>query len=295
MSERRGQGLSLGDIARQLKLSVRQVEALEHDDYSAFPGPVFVRGFLRNYAKLLRLDADALVAMAHLPSIAEPAVAQEAGADGEQEPGARSARSGILVGIVVLAVLLGLALTLRGGRDRGADRIPAMAPPGAPGTAVSSQHPDSPPPGTTAPSRATGPSEGAPALGVPPATPSSTPPAGGTLATSEVAPPVPAVPVTPAAVGDAGSRETPAPAQSVPSKSELRLAFENESWVEVKDKDGTIIFSRTNLPGSQRTVRGVPPFTLVIGNAHAVKLSYRGKTVDLGPHTRVDVARLVLE
>ena len=58
------QGLSLGDIARQLKLSVRQVEALERDDHGGFPGVVFVRGFLRNYAKLLRLDPDSLVAQA---------------------------------------------------------------------------------------------------------------------------------------------------------------------------------------------------------------------------------------
>ena len=38
LAERRRQGLSLGDISRQLKLSVRQVEALERDDYSAYKG-----------------------------------------------------------------------------------------------------------------------------------------------------------------------------------------------------------------------------------------------------------------
>jgi len=51
-------GFSLGDVARQLKLSVRQVGALERDDYDAFPSRVFVRGFLRNYAKLLQLDLE---------------------------------------------------------------------------------------------------------------------------------------------------------------------------------------------------------------------------------------------
>jgi len=61
LMERRRQGLSLGDISRQLKLSVRQVEALERDDYSGFTGPVFVHGFIRNYAKLLSLDPDPLI------------------------------------------------------------------------------------------------------------------------------------------------------------------------------------------------------------------------------------------
>src|SRR5262245_26902256 len=78
LAVRREQGLSLGDVARQLKLSVRQVEALERDEYEAFPGPVFVRGFLRNYAKLLQLDPEALVAQAGLaaaPSAGSPPAA----------------------------------------------------------------------------------------------------------------------------------------------------------------------------------------------------------------------------
>lgn len=55
---REAHGFSLGDVARQLKLSVRQVGALERDDYDAFPSRVFVRGFLRNYAKLLQIDLE---------------------------------------------------------------------------------------------------------------------------------------------------------------------------------------------------------------------------------------------
>ncbi len=61
LAERRRQGLSLGDISRQLKLSVRQVEALERDDYSGYKGPVFIHGFIRNYAKLLGLDPNPLI------------------------------------------------------------------------------------------------------------------------------------------------------------------------------------------------------------------------------------------
>jgi cytoskeleton protein RodZ len=42
-------------------------------------------------------------------------------------------------------------------------------------------------------------------------------------------------------------------------------------------------------------VSGEPPLDLVIGNAQSVRLIYRGKAVDLAPHTRVDVARVRLE
>ena len=73
------------------------------------------------------------------------------------------------------------------------------------------------------------------------------------------------------------------------------MIFEGESWVEVKDGSGTTIFSRLNTPGTERVVSGTPPLTVVVGNAHGVKLMYQDKAVDLEPHTRVDVARITLE
>src|SRR5262245_40656713 len=83
LAERRNQGLSLGDIARQLKLSVRQVEALERDEYDSFQGAVFVRGFLRNYARLLGLDPDRLLEAAG--AAAAPAVVPTAPSAPEQK------------------------------------------------------------------------------------------------------------------------------------------------------------------------------------------------------------------
>src|SRR4029077_16096625 len=99
--------------------------------------------------------------------------------------------------------------------------------------------------------------------------------------------------------GSAASDE-PAPAQapglcSGTGSSQIRMVFEDESWVEIRDGSGDTIFSRLNAPGTERLIRGQPPFLVVVGNAHAVKLLYRGKSIDLGPHTRVDVARVTLE
>lgn len=55
-------GFSIGDVAERLKLSARQIEALEQDDYTNLPEPIFVRGFLRSYARLLNLDDASIVA-----------------------------------------------------------------------------------------------------------------------------------------------------------------------------------------------------------------------------------------
>jgi cytoskeleton protein RodZ len=107
---RERQGLSLADVARHLKLSQRQVDAIEKDNFAALPGPVFVRGFMRNYARLVALDAAVLVAAAEatpgfpLPpasaatnqTVAQPVVASSGNArrDGPRGsgPGGRSPR-----------------------------------------------------------------------------------------------------------------------------------------------------------------------------------------------------------
>jgi cytoskeleton protein RodZ len=41
------------DVAAKLKLTARQIEALEQEDFSHLPSEVFVRGFVRNYARLV--------------------------------------------------------------------------------------------------------------------------------------------------------------------------------------------------------------------------------------------------
>ena len=68
-NERVKRGLSLQEVADRLKLSRKQLEAIENDEYDKLPGPAFARGFVRNYAKLLGLDVALLNASldAHLP------------------------------------------------------------------------------------------------------------------------------------------------------------------------------------------------------------------------------------
>jgi cytoskeleton protein RodZ len=76
-----------------------------------------------------------------------------------------------------------------------------------------------------------------------------------------------------------------------------RIVFrtEGEAWLEVKDGSGRMLISALNPAGAERTVRGQPPFEIVVGNASSVRMTYDGKPVDLRPHTKVEVARLTLK
>ncbi len=75
----------------------------------------------------------------------------------------------------------------------------------------------------------------------------------------------------------------------------IRLMFEGESWVDVKDKSGKTLLKQVNAPGTEQWISGRAPFSLVIGNASSVRLYYEGEEVDLDEFTDVEVARLILE
>lgn len=60
---REAKGLSVSDVSGRLKFSVRQVEALENEQWDRVPTGVSLRGFVRNYGRYLETDTDALVLM----------------------------------------------------------------------------------------------------------------------------------------------------------------------------------------------------------------------------------------
>jgi cytoskeleton protein RodZ len=286
-AERRNLGLSLGDIARQLKLSVRQVEALERDDYAAFAGPVFVRGFLRNYARLLNLDPDQLIAVATpapVAAVAAPVAAPEERQATTPERSRRLLMSAVIGALVVIAVVL---LASNAARDRQADApandTPALQQPPAP--LAQAEPPAVSPPAPASPADVPAPPPATAAVVAPP-------PSSGMPAPAQSAP-VPEVTkaATDATEGSAKSHIL----VSGNGPAQVHMVFEGESWVEVRDANGTTIFSRLNSPGTERLIRGTPPLSLVVGNASSVKLLYHDKEVDLQPHTRVDVARITLE
>lgn len=303
LAERRNQGLSLGDIARQLKLSVRQVEALERDDYAAFSGPLFVRGFLRNYAKLLHLEPEALLAAANLsatPVSVGPPPAAYVPVSAANPEGRRKFVAWSVT--VVLAIIVLMLLASNVSKDR-REPAPSAVAQGPSAPVTTPQHADSPP-ATLSPAQSAATVDSAPKAAPAPERetqapePEPAPPAATALAAApKASPPVESEPTTaaPPTAPQAAGGPKPHVLVSGTGTSQIRMTFEGESWVEVKDGSGATIFSRLNTAGTERVIKGTPPLTVVVGNAHGVKLTYRDKAIDLGPHTRVDVARITLE
>jgi cytoskeletal protein RodZ len=59
--EREIRGISVKEIADATKISRRFLEAIERNDHKTLPAPVFTRGFVREYARYLGLNADEIV------------------------------------------------------------------------------------------------------------------------------------------------------------------------------------------------------------------------------------------
>lgn len=272
-------GLTVADVARQLRLSTRQIEALEANDHTSLPGDTFLRGFIRNYAKLLQIDPEPLLgshqwAQPQTQPIAVPMGRVEFGGRRRFMPfGGNSSqvplpKFAIVIGVAVLALSWGAYELLQG---RPANLETSVKSGGETTMALSlpQSHPQN---NEETPHKAPAEDQDAQSKVSSPAP----------APVKEVAPSVvaPAAPI--AAVADAGGQR-------------LQFVFDGDSWVEVKDKGGKVIFYQLNPKGSQQSVRGTPPFSLVVGNAAHVKLSYNDKPVDLAPHIKVDVARLTLE
>lgn len=270
IAARQAQNLSLTDVANRLKLSVHQIEALEQGAYDRLPGAVFVRGFTRNYARLLKLDPEEMVRAvdAHLPRVADRNAS--AGETNIPMPAKNSGRWP-LVGGIAAVVFLGAALVDVLWPETPPSSV-AVAPKSAPAS------PDAVAPSTAAASPA---------------------PAADTSAVAPVAPePVAAVPAVSAAAPDTHPAAAVVANYQPGSTSEgtvLRLAFDQQSWVQVRDASGRVVLESLFPSGSSREVTARPPLTLIVGNAPGVRLTYAGRAIDLAPHTRVAVARLTLE
>lgn len=288
-AEREAKGLTLDEVSQTLKISTRVLEQVEANAWGAISGYTFVRGVVRGYAKFLLLDPVPLLhdlesaPMPKPPTLDLPTSTRAA----LPIPGQAEGRDR-------LAALAGVVLVA------GAVMAYFLVPDDWLGGVVS-QH-------SSAPDRvaatASAPAPLAEPVSVPlvnsavPAAPAVSPPA-----TQELAPLVshpvpvasPVVAVRPqAAVPTASSGSSALPVLP-PGAATLNLRFDGKSWVEVKDRAGVMILSENVAAGNERVVSGLPPLSLALGNAEGVTVAFRGRPVDLKPHTRQKVARLALE
>jgi cytoskeleton protein RodZ len=308
---REARGMSAEQVARATRLPtavVAEIEAGRHDQL----GPaVYVRGYLRSYARAVGL-ADVVADLAPVATPVEPELLPAAPMGVPTQRLATRFANPVIYGVMTLAVLVPLIYLARSHQEV----LPAPALTALDGSVAELTMPL---PG--AERRATAQQTAVPvplsaggddAAGVAADAPTDDADSGMTRAEASVATPeLPAWDQTiadaPPAAAPARPRETtiadlpqPMLASIAPMGSSARggrrvvLSLDEASWVEITGQDGRRI-ERALLPaGSVREYQVAGQADMQIGNTRGARLQVDGSEVDLVPHTRSNVARLVV-
>lgn len=283
-------GLTTKDVAARMNLDPRHIEAIEREDFSSVAAPVFVRGYLRNYARLLNLPPDLIVQ--HYEGLAGVSPPPLKGFPiGDATPASEADRTvrwiiyAIVLGSAILAVVWWMTEgTFKFKEDDVVASLAAQASLQEPHpleTRATATQPPTPPPAVVA---ETGPS-------TKPST--SMEPVDSVFPTAAAFPPnsttvqqTPVQQAAPVAAADS----------TAPTSRALSLSFSADSWVEITDGKGKRLFYDLAKRESQKSFQGVaPPIQILLGNAPAVTVDYNGKRFDHSRYNRNNVARFSLE
>lgn len=268
---RQALGWSIEQVADQIKLSPRQILAIEGDDYAGLP-MVVTRGFIRSYAKCLTMDVTPLLAMLKsedVPNLGAQLLRRAIPVNfSESRFPLNGKKSGIAskwgAGVILLILLLLTALL--------AQKM-GWLPDLSKVTVVSSTNRDVLMPGEVAI---------LPMIEV--TTPASQ--------MSKVDPAVPAV--LKAALISMPQEEAVVPAEPIATteKNQLVLQAHADSWIEIKRADKSIAVSRILKTGEVERFEIGEPVLLTIGNVAGVDVTLRGASFNAKAGITGNVARI---
>ncbi len=239
---RESQGISLDQISKETRISMRFLAAIENEEFHLLPGGVFNRGFVRTFAERVGLDPDQMVAdYVRLVSPPEPVAIAPASVNA---PPSKSERRlyPVAIGILALALAIFYLVTRESGRSAETANLP---------TAVSTP---------------------APAVQSPPTTSTSTPSAPEPAPAPETTPAAPSPP--PAAVS------TPEPARPVVTKPQamtLDIEAHETTWIKVTSDGNSVNAGEVLEPGMTRKFTAQNSIYISVGNAAGLTLKINDK------------------
>ncbi|MDH5479571.1 MAG: DUF4115 domain-containing protein [Nitrosomonas sp.] len=256
---REERSMSIDDISRQLRLSVQQVEAIERDAFDRLPpGRTFLRGFIRNYANLVKLDPDPILqrlpdqSPAVSPVVRTPFQIEEMSYSSDQDR-SRNKLIFIIMGLIVLAFIVYFVYPsndwgMKAGRNSAAELD---------STGQELIQLDLPLSSSSAP---TGQYAGVTPFGH-------------------------------------NQLKPPNTISTLNAFGSLHFRFTTEARVIVTDGDGKTIFEQLKVAGSEQTISGKRPLFVVVHNASGVALTYNERPIEIKPYMNKEdgVARFTLE
>jgi cytoskeleton protein RodZ len=266
---RQAQGLHIAALAAAIKVTPRKLDALENDRFDELLDATFTRALAQTVCRTLKVDpAPVLALMPQAAGHRLEHLGEGINAPFRERPGQAVADDWGWLGspavwgpaLIVLAALLVFFLP----RD--------LFQPGAP----SATKP------LPAPAAA---SSGGVSSAAPSTDPVVAPVTAVAIETVHSAPALSAI--------ESASAPSAGPAEPAVA-GVLQFRANAESWVEVLDGRGQPLMSRSLQPGEVVGLDGALPMRVIVGNASATDVTFRGRPLDLTARTRDNVARLEL-
>jgi cytoskeleton protein RodZ len=248
-------GLQIDEAAARLHVPAHVVTALEQGQWHKLGAPVFVRGQLRSYARLLSLDPLPLVEQVQVEQQAPVALVSHARtprlrrlADGM---GRKALYAGITAALVVPALFALRSQLVPATAVASLDEVPAA--------------------------------ESVLAVPVPPAVDGVQP---ASRVTTPLVASITALPRTaaPAAAVEAGAG----------TAGQLLLQFSGDSWVDIAGPQGQVVEKGLVPAGQERRYAADAIARVTLGNASQVQASIDGRSLELAPLRRANVARFTV-
>jgi cytoskeleton protein RodZ len=264
-AERERRGWSVADVAKHLKIRRVQLEAIETGDFAELPRGAYAPGFVRSYAELMDLDA---------AELSRRFKAEAAGLDAPVElTFPTPINDSRLPGSVLVALSLLLAVGAYGTwyYMTATDRAPVPRVTAVPETLAARVPPPAP---SASEALARPPAPAAPVVEAAQAPQVAALPAAPILAApspAQIAAPAPTPVATP--VSEPGNPRVFGEA----SEGRIAIRATGDSWTQVRDASGSILFSRILRAGESYNVPNRPGLVLSTGNAGALDIRVDGK------------------
>lgn len=318
---REERGYSQKEVARDLHLTSKVIDALEESNFDIISSSLFARGYIRSYARHLGLDGQALVAefdaIYGVPNQNKKPMAGIHQLGQQSKPGdtwVKLISIIFVIGLVVASVLwwqhqnggsmlqrlnkvtlsdtaADLVVESLGEDDNSSDMGLLAANPSEVGTTVS----DDQTAATEAPVQALDVAE---IVAVKPIVTalseavSVSPEMSDVSDSSALNPEIIAVPAVAQTEESTGAADV---AALGPNEALLMMAFDKDCWVEIKDGNGKMVLSDLYASGSTIEQVVTAPIEILLGRSSGVaQMTFNGEVIDLKPHTRKDIARLTL-
>jgi cytoskeleton protein RodZ len=299
-SARELSGRSHAVVSEALHLTVHYLKALENDDYEKLPGLIFVKGYIRSYARYLKLDVEAVVDCYESYVKELPPVKSHTLAGNYTRKRSDGAVGGALAAALIVVLGLAAGWWFVGREETAQSPQPSaasIANQAAAGATTALPTADVVRSAATILQADTAAGLGPVIVATLPPAALSEGPAADMAGGADVGAPTPAAPLSAAASPSIAVREGGGRLLSYVREGtdRLQMTFTGESWVELDDARSGRVHAETLRAGDSLDLQGTAPFQILLGNGNNVQVLLNGAVIDISGSVRSDsTARLTL-